>query len=618
MTLQQTYPTKHASRKLHHNHGIIEVSVGEKLQPRGKLLAQLEKGQSSPEEAIDQLPPHSVENDNAKVDICIATIKQAEEVARLASVRILEAITQAEENKRIEEAEILDAIARSEEARCIEIQKIREVLRVAEETEEARRLETTKILETIKQTEEARRAADAAIFEAAKLAKEIQHRADETMLEAIKLTEETQHINQSKEVEIISSAEERVESTTPQSSTEETPQAWERPTTEEISTTSSTEGTPQELTEHVSEEVVLAEDAPSVVYATVWGDNRNNVLTINALYHVTTAKPEQWDIPGISGGVLGTGYAVLRTIKGGLVSWGSNKFGQLGLLDYLDRDQPTTIDFFQNRRVSMVAGGESHVLLVTDDGQLYSWGNNGYGQLGNDIHGCTNTPQLISNEHKVIQVACGLYHSIALTETGEVYLWGLGGNGQLATATSKSNIPLKLNLEKKVCYVAAGEQNSFAVTEDGMLYGWGDNSYGQLSIPNSPMVVLSPTLINVPWDSKRTIKAIFASSHTMVLLDNGELYGTGHNRFGQVGIANSNGDNVNEFQLVLNSVLEIGVGVAHTVAVTAGGRLMVTGDNSKGQLAISPTVPVLKSTEFVVSDATGDHVIVGYDHNIAY
>lgn len=73
----------------------------------------------------------------------------------------------------------------------------------------------------------------------------------------------------------------------------------------------------------------------------------------------------------------------------------------------------------------MAYGIAPHVLAYTDEGELYSWGHNGFCQLGN---GSTNqglTPYLVSthlNNKRITKVAAGSHHSLALTEDGEVSL----------------------------------------------------------------------------------------------------------------------------------------------------------------------------------------------------
>ena len=79
------------------------------------------------------------------------------------------------------------------------------------------------------------------------------------------------------------------------------------------------------------------------------------------------------------------------------------------------------------------------VAAYTESGELYSWGHNGYCQLGN---GSTNqglTPSLIQNSllgRKVVQVACGSHHSLCLTVDGDIFSWGQNNCGQIGSGTT--------------------------------------------------------------------------------------------------------------------------------------------------------------------------------------
>ena len=84
-------------------------------------------------------------------------------------------------------------------------------------------------------------------------------------------------------------------------------------------------------------------------------------------------------------------------------------------------------------------GSGPHVLAYTEAGELYSWGHNGYCQLGN---GSTNqglTPAIIQNSllgRKVVQVACGSHHSLCLTADGDIFSWGQNNCGQIGSGTT--------------------------------------------------------------------------------------------------------------------------------------------------------------------------------------
>ncbi|XP_063848894.1 probable E3 ubiquitin-protein ligase HERC4 [Scylla paramamosain] len=118
---------------------------------------------------------------------------------------------------------------------------------------------------------------------------------------------------------------------------------------------------------------------------------------------------------------------------------------------------------------------------------IYAWGDNGYGQLG--VNSCDShiaTPKLVESlARKVtVQLACGANHTLALTADGELYTWGQNTFGQLglrhqqgpqkdpALVTSLAGTPLVL--------LAAAGHHSAAVTQAGYLLLWGSNKQGQL------------------------------------------------------------------------------------------------------------------------------------------
>ena len=128
----------------------------------------------------------------------------------------------------------------------------------------------------------------------------------------------------------------------------------------------------------------------------------------------------------------------------------------------------------------------------TEAGELYSWGHNGYCQLGN---GSTNqglTPALIQNSllgRKVVQVACGSHHSLCLTADGDIFSWGQNNCGQIGSGTTTNqSTPRKVSASfggRKVVGVTCGQTSSMAVLENGEVYGWGYNGNGQLGLGNN-------------------------------------------------------------------------------------------------------------------------------------
>ena len=104
-----------------------------------------------------------------------------------------------------------------------------------------------------------------------------------------------------------------------------------------------------------------------------------------------------------------------------------------------DADKPTTtcqfvytpVQIELKPEIQQVAGGKSHLILLTRDGDVYTVGAGGAGQLGHGKRGDLNTPRLILQGKKVFHVAAGRYHSVAITAHGSMFTWGSGEHGQL-------------------------------------------------------------------------------------------------------------------------------------------------------------------------------------------
>ncbi|XP_076669800.1 RCC1 and BTB domain-containing protein 1 isoform X2 [Andrena cerasifolii] len=190
-------------------------------------------------------------------------------------------------------------------------------------------------------------------------------------------------------------------------------------------------------------------------------------------------------------------------------------------------------------------GSSSHVLALTYDGQVYSWGNNNKFQLGNNHNSTypTVTPthvlELLSTT--VVDIACGKFHSVALTANGEVYQWGENKHGtpEYPNNIYMTNIPTPRKVEsdlmggKKIACISCGDSFSMAVTVDGQVYGWGDNSLGQLGIGNYDYQGKPCKIIELPGIAIK--KVVCGYMHTLALSKQGILYTWGVNTYGQLG-----------------------------------------------------------------------------------
>ncbi|CDJ35665.1 regulator of chromosome condensation domain-containing protein, putative [Eimeria mitis] len=143
-------------------------------------------------------------------------------------------------------------------------------------------------------------------------------------------------------------------------------------------------------------------------------------------------------------------------------------------------------------RAVAVACGESHCVVLSERGFVYSWGSNFYGQLGLGGGALTvEAPQFVSalKDQQVAAVACGAQHSLCLTKDGKVFVWGYGKDGQCAEPTH-----LDVSLPRQVDFggpsgtpaggrctqISGGEGHSLALCGKGKIFVWGRGREGQL------------------------------------------------------------------------------------------------------------------------------------------
>lgn len=98
-------------------------------------------------------------------------------------------------------------------------------------------------------------------------------------------------------------------------------------------------------------------------------------------------------------------------------SWGRGEDGQLGLGDTSDQHRPVPIDALQDKRIVQIACGSGHTVVLTEEGEVFTWGRGDDGRLGHGDNGWKFVPRLVEELRgkSVRQVTCGSYHTAAVT-----------------------------------------------------------------------------------------------------------------------------------------------------------------------------------------------------------
>lgn len=222
--------------------------------------------------------------------------------------------------------------------------------------------------------------------------------------------------------------------------------------------------------------------------------------------------------------------------KGEVFSWGEGTCGQLGT-NTVDswKHYPSKIDSIDHYRVVGVCAGEGFTLVWTDGGQCLSFGNNDKLCLGFEQKCMISQPTVVSDLKNIREIQCGESHVIALTMSGEVFGWG--SNDSCAIGQGGIPKPKILYTSKdhdRALKIFCGTNSSGILLESGAVLFCGNNSHEKLGFSKVKSLIKFK-----PLDLKAKVLDIaMSSSHTVLLLEGGYVLTMGDNAFGQRGLEN--------------------------------------------------------------------------------
>lgn len=371
-------------------------------------------------------------------------------------------------------------------------------------------------------------------------------------------------------------------------------------------------------------------------------------LTVTFTYNGQNAAPANAGPYTVVATVNDANYAGGATnqlrvaIAGPAVTWGLGGSGQLGNGGFTNSSVPVSIltsGALAGKTICAVAGGNNHSYALTADGLVYAWGANNYGQLGNNGTASSPVPVPVYTNgvlsgKRIVAIASGESHALALSADGKLFTWGWNNNLQLGNGSSVgyTNVPVAVDMTgalagKTVVALGTGNMHNLVATADGGLFAWGFGQYGQLGNGGTTNSAL-PVAVNRSGalSGKAVIAALGGWEHTVALTADGLVYAWGAGAMGQLG----NGAQTNSSLPVAvatngvlagKTVVAIGSGEYHCLAVGSDGRVYAWGPSSNGELGNGGTalssVPVAVSTNGVLFGKNIVAVRGSYDSSTA-
>jgi alpha-tubulin suppressor-like RCC1 family protein len=283
-------------------------------------------------------------------------------------------------------------------------------------------------------------------------------------------------------------------------------------------------------------------------------------------------------------------HSLLWTETGELYSFGEGTDGRLGHGgQYQNEHVPRLVATLAHKRVVGASAGHSHSVAWTEAGELYTFGYGGFGGLGHGSSASEYSPRLVQAlaGSKVVAASAGTYHTAVVTEAGDLYTFGYGSQGQLGLGgTEHENLPklVEALAGMKVVEVSAGNVHTAVVTAEGDMYTFGGGGRGRLGHGGEEDELVPRRVAALA--GKRVVGVSADGWHTVAFTDEGQLYSFGKGGHGRLG----HGGNANELVPRLveafagQKVLGAAAGDFHTIVYTEGGEISTFGNGEHGRL----------------------------------
>lgn len=269
--------------------------------------------------------------------------------------------------------------------------------------------------------------------------------------------------------------------------------------------------------------------------------------------------------------------------------WGNNSFGQLGQNNQFNYTSPVLVGNLVNvntwRYVAAAQSAYQFVTAIKSDGTLWAWGVNSYGQLGSGDYTHRSSPTQVSAESNWVSVHPSSVTTFALKDDNTLWAVGLNEQGSMGVTIVPSNTKTSSFVQVLGSWkaVAPGTQTTAGIKTDGTLWTWGFNNYGSMGI--SVAFISTPIQIGTASNWAEVARGGF---HVMAINSIGQLWVAGSNSYGQLGLNTSTAtaSSITQLGTDTNWSKVFGCGYA-SIALKTNGTLWAWGQGTYGQLGLS-------------------------------
>ncbi|XP_031681979.1 probable E3 ubiquitin-protein ligase HERC1 isoform X1 [Oncorhynchus kisutch] len=358
----------------------------------------------------------------------------------------------------------------------------------------------------------------------------------------------------------------------------------------------------------------------------VWGSNSSHQLAEGTLEKILQPKLAQGfsDAQMIEAGQYCT-FSV--SADGSVKACGKGSYGRLGLGDSNNQSMPKKLALEPPRnmcKVSSSKGSDGHTLAVTGEGEVFSWGDGDYGKLGHGNSATQKYPKIIQGPllgKVVVCVSAGYRHSAAVTNDGELYTWGEGDFGRLGHSDSHSrNVPTLVKDISGVGQAACGSSHTMAVAQDGrMVWSFGGGDNGKLGHGDTNRVYRPKVIEALHGFIIRKVCA--GSQSSLALTSAGQVFAWGCGSC--LGCGSSETTSLRPRfieELSVTKIIDISCGDSHCLALSHENEVYAWGNNAMGQCGQGHTsTPVTKPKKVIGLEGVSiQQITAGTSHSLAW